>query len=77
MRGPAEIIRLDAEVVALLSERTFRAKLENGHELVAYGRDEQLDFLRTLRVGDRIVAKMSPYDMSRGEVIAKKVLHEG
>ncbi len=66
----SEIIVLDVRLNEMIHSRAFRAALENGHTLVAY-------FPRTLavtvapawRVGDRARVRMSPFDMSRGELV--------
>ncbi len=70
MRGN-EIIELDAEVVAVLNHRVFRARLGNGHECTAFVPREQAPATGGLcpAVGARLRVRLSPFDMSRGEVM--------
>lgn len=65
-----ENIVLDARVREMISSRAFRATLRNGHVLVAYLTRAQRDSSEiSLNVGDVVPVRMSPYDMSRGEVV--------
>ena len=48
--------------------QTFRVKLENGHEILAYLSGKmRKHYIRVLE-GDRVKIEMSPYDLSRGRV---------
>jgi len=64
-----EIIRLDAKVVSVIADAVFRAELDNGHQLVAYTPREDRDKVLGLGPGDRVKVELSPYDMSRGQVV--------
>ena len=65
-----EIILLDAELVEMIHNAAFRAILHNGHALVAYIPRESREYLvGKINVGDTVKVKMSPFDMSRGEVV--------
>lgn len=66
-----EMIVLDAELVSMIEPRAFRARLGNGHELTAYlRRGSPLTEGALLCVpGGRVKVRMSPFDMSRGEII--------
>jgi len=71
---------LDVRITEVINTRAFRAVLENGHTLVAY-----LPRLRhgpasvELNVGDDAQVRLSPFDMSRGELIFPREVghHEG
>lgn len=76
MRGNQEIIGLDAVIVSVLSEKAFRARLANGHEFVAFRSSRSAGAERELAVGDRVAVKMSPFDMSRGEISGLAGEHE-
>jgi translation initiation factor IF-1 len=62
------LIFLDAEVTSVINRRAFRARLSNGHELVAYrGRgDAGAD---AIAPGAEVRVRLSPFDMSRGEIV--------
>ncbi len=63
-----DIIRLDAEIVAIVGQQLFRARLGNGHELIAH--TARRDNLRAaeLQVGMMVRLEMSPFDMSEGRI---------
>ena len=68
MRG-VEIFTLDAEIVAVICSKAFRARLANGHELVAYAGGSCGAPAAEVRVGDRVSVALSPYDMSQGRMV--------
>lgn len=65
----SEIIVLDARLQEMIHSRAFRAVLKNGHTLVAYFPRSQADHAPVWRVGEEAKVRMSPFDMSRGELI--------
>ena len=67
--GEKELIFLDARLVEVIKERAFRAILANGHELVAFARAERADEARSLREGMTVRVRMTPFDMSTGEIV--------
>ena len=69
MRG-IEIIVLDAEVVAVINNRAFRARLGNGHEFTAFVPREKAPAPGWVcPPGAQIRVRLSPYDLSRGEIV--------
>lgn len=64
-----EYIVLDAVIEDVLDTSAFRARLRNGHPLVAYIPRPQRDGAPPLRRGRAIRVKLSPADMGRGEVV--------
>jgi translation initiation factor IF-1 len=57
--------------VAVLSDRTYRVELPNGHRLLAYvAGHARLSFAR-LAPGDKVRLEMSPYDLSEGRIIVE------
>ncbi|AKJ64935.1 translation initiation factor IF-1 [Kiritimatiella glycovorans] len=64
-----ETILLDARLQAVIDRNAFRAQLRNGHRVVAFiGRTECGP--RKWRPGDMVTVEMSPYDMSKGCIVA-------
>lgn len=66
-----ETILLDARVVSVIDNNAFGAELRNGHRFVAFfGRGE----MRRERpeIGDKIRVELSPYDMSKGQVVTNQ-----
>ncbi len=66
----SEIIVLDVRLTEMIHSRAFRAVLKNGHTLVAYIPRSPWDATASPpQAGDTAKVRMSPYDMSRGELI--------
>lgn len=71
-----ETIVLDARVTGVLHTRAFRARLGNGHEVVAYRRPVGVE-MASLNPGDRIRVRISPFDFSVGEILDKETEFSG
>ncbi len=66
-----DAIRLQAEVLEALPNAMFRARLENGHEILAHVSGKmRMHFIRILP-GDTVTVEMSPYDLNRGRIILR------
>ena len=66
----SEMIVLDVRLLEMIHSRAFRAVLQNGHALVAYfPRLQAATIVPAWREGDMAKVRMSPFDMSRGELI--------
>ena len=69
MRGK-EIIELDAEVTGVIDTRAFRARLGNGHAFTAFiPREKTPETEKEIFPGTGLSVCMSPFDMSRGEIV--------
>ena len=68
-----EIIILDAKLISVIDVYAFRAELSNGHGLAAFLRREDRALVGMFHVGDVVKVRMSPYDMSQGQIIYKEV----
>ena len=66
-----DAIRLQAEVLETLPNAMFKAKLENGHQILAHVSGKmRMHFIRILP-GDTVTVEMSPYDLNRGRIILR------
>ncbi|HEY5504464.1 MAG: translation initiation factor IF-1 [Sedimentisphaerales bacterium] len=66
-----DAIRLQAEVLEALPNAMFKAKLENGHQILAHVSGKmRMHFIRILP-GDTVTVEMSPYDLNRGRIILR------
>ena len=63
-----EFIEVEGEVLELLPAATFKVKLDNGNEILAYLAGKMRMNRIRLLPGDRVRIEMSPYDMGRGRV---------
>jgi translation initiation factor IF-1 len=69
----SELILLDATVTEVINNRAFRAILSNGHDIVAFLPGEITASQQSVRAGVMVKVRMSPFDMSRGEMILEQV----
>jgi len=63
-----EIILLDACLVSVIDNNAFGAELCNGHRFVVFfnpGKTES----DVPKIGENVMVRMSPYDMSKGELV--------
>jgi len=60
---------VDAEVIAVLGSGVYRARLANGHELVAFVRGRARETAPSWRPGDRVQVVLSAYDLSLGQIV--------
>jgi translation initiation factor IF-1 len=69
MSQKEEPITVDATVVELLPNAMFRIELPNGHKVLAHISGKmRKNYIRILP-GDKVVAELSPYDLSRGRIV--------
>ncbi len=64
-----EYILLDAVIQDVIEDTAFRARLKNGHEFVAYV-PRHAGFTFHGEPGGVVRVRFSPFDMSRGAIIA-------
>ncbi len=68
----AEVLRLEGEVIDALPSATFKVRLDNGNEVLAYLSGKmRLNRIKIL-VGDRVVVEFTPYDQNRGRIVYRK-----
>ena len=66
-----EPITVEAIVTEALPNARFRAKLENGHEILAHVSGKmRMHYIRILP-GDKITVEMSPYDLTKGRITCR------
>ena len=63
-----EAFEMEGAVTEVLPDRTYRVKLDNGHEVLAYAAGQMSKFNIRVLEGDRVKLEMSPYDLSRGRI---------
>jgi len=60
---------VEGVIVAVLSERTCRVKLANGHVVFGFVAGRRKEPSVRLVAGRRMLMKLSPYDLSEGRVL--------
>ena len=63
-----EGIEVEGIVTDVLPDRKFRVRLENGHDVLAYGAGKMSKFKIRVLAGDRVTLVLSPYDLTRGRI---------
>ena len=64
-----EVIELTGEITELLPGATFRVRLENDHEVIAYIAGKMRMNRIRLVPGDRVKVQLTPYDLTKGRII--------
>ncbi len=63
-----ELLEMPGTVTDLLSNATFRVRLENDHEIIAHIAGKmRKNRIRVLR-GDKVLVEMTPYDLTKGRI---------
>ena len=65
-----DAFKVEGRIVEVLSAKTFRVELANGHRLLGFlaGRAARLE----LAAGDRVRLQLSPYDLSEGRIMGRE-----
>ncbi len=66
----ADAITVEGTLVQVLGAGLFRAELANGHRVVAHWARKNRQTVAGLRLGDKVRLEMSPFDMSKGRILA-------
>ena len=62
-------IEIEGSVAEALPNAMFRVELTNGHKILAHISGKmRKNYIRILP-GDRVIAELSPYDLTRGRII--------
>lgn len=61
-------IEVEGTVVEALPGTTFRVRLDNGHEILAYPSGKMRKYYIRILLGDRVRVELSPYDLERGRI---------
>ncbi len=69
MTKQEEKLTLDGKVVEALPNTTFRIKLENGPEVLAYLSGKMRKYYIRVLLGDRVRVELSPYDLTKGRIV--------
>ena len=64
----AGAFKVEGVVVEVLSARTYRVELANGHRLLGYVPGKARSSIAALTPGARVKLELSPYDLSEGRI---------
>ncbi|MFQ3307522.1 MAG: translation initiation factor IF-1 [Candidatus Midichloriaceae bacterium] len=63
-----DVIEIRGVITELLPNATFRVKLENDHEIIAYTSGKMRKNRIRVLAGDQVTIEMTPYDLTKGRV---------
>ncbi len=66
-----DAIKVEGIVVEVLSGRTCRVELANGHRLLGFIAGKARAACIRLAAGDKVNLALSPYDLSEGRIVGK------
>jgi translation initiation factor IF-1 len=61
--------QVEGVIIAALPNKTYRAELANGHEVLAFVSGKAKEKAAGLAPGDRVKLQLSPYDLSKGRIV--------
>jgi len=64
-------IRVEGQVIEVLSHRLVRVELENGHRLMGHTTLSTSELLEGSQPGETVVLEVSMYDLSKGKVVKR------
>ena len=67
-----ELLEFDGTVTEVLPDGTFRVKLDNEHDVLAYTAGKMRKFRIRSVVGDRVHVEMTPYDLTKGRIVYRE-----
>ncbi len=65
-----ELIHAEGEIIGLEENGTFVARMANGHTLTAFEGGKKQENAIQLLQGEKVLLEISPYDLSRGRIVA-------
>lgn len=64
--------RVDGVILEALPGASFKVRLEDGSEILAYLSGNIKRFRIKILPGDKVTVEMSPYDKTRGRIVYRK-----
>ena len=71
MKPQNKAIRVEGIVEEALPATTFRVRLENGKEILAYLSGKMRLYYIKIISGDRVIVELSSYDDKRGRIVRR------
>lgn len=66
-------IEMEGEVIETLPNACFRVKLENEHVIIAHISGKMRKHFIRILTGDKVTVEISPYDLTRGRIVLRKL----
>ena len=71
MAGP-DAFQVEGRVIEVLSDRTCRVELANGHRLLAFAAGRTKKEFAGVMPGETVKLQLTPFDLSTGRLLAAK-----
>ena len=68
----ADAIEVEGLVVEVLTNKTYRVELANGHRLLGFVTGQARLNLTRIGVGNKVKLELSPCDLSEGRILVEK-----
>jgi translation initiation factor IF-1 len=68
----ANAIEVEGVVVEVLTNKTYRVELANGHRLLGFVAGQARLNLTRIDVGNKVKLELSPCDLSEGRILVEK-----
>ncbi|HEY3860474.1 MAG TPA: translation initiation factor IF-1 [Verrucomicrobiae bacterium] len=65
-----DAIEAEGRIVEVLASNLFRVELANGHRLLAHVSGKRRLAFQRMALGDTVKVELSPYDLSKGSIMA-------
>lgn len=69
MANSKDKLLMEGTIVEALPNTTFRVRLDNGHEVLAYLSGKMRKYYIRVLLGDRVKVELSPYDLDKGRIV--------
>ena len=66
---PQNSFKVEADVMTILPQGIYKAKLKNGHEVVAFFDKKTNPKELKLEIGQKICLELSVYDLTQGRIV--------
>ena len=71
MAGP-DAFQVEGRVIKVLSDRTYRVELTNGHQLLAFATARARKEFTGVTPGEKVKLQLTPFDLSIGRLLVAK-----
>ena len=64
--------KVEGVIVEVLSEKTYRVELANGHRLLGFVPGRAKPGMARFRPGEKVQLQLSPFDLSEGRILVER-----
>jgi translation initiation factor IF-1 len=64
--------KVEGVIVQILSEKTYRVELANGHRLLGFVPGRAKTGMARFAAGEKVQLQLSPFDLSEGRILVER-----